>query len=165
MNRKFLWFFVFMFILLGTFAAASADQDGRNCWCNIDEYGCRITGDDGGVIYIMFWSEEARQYIMGAGSAPYDLVVEKPSQSGILALKCGIPSPVIIPTAGPDEKPQEPAYDCSGFKYEVCFRDCDAEFNECQAYAGTCEDINQCNHECLRVSDACYKRCQYCNNQ
>lgn len=152
MNRKFLWFFVFMFILLGTFAAASADQDGRNCWCNIDDYGCRITDEDGGVIYIMFWSEEARQYIMGAGSAPYDLVVEKPAQSGILALKCGSPASVIIKTAGPDEKPQEPANECDGLKdcYEVCAN----SFSEC-LYQYQFEEYQQCDD----ANDTCYHKC------
>lgn len=110
MNRKFLWFFVFMFIILGSFAAASADQDGRNCWCNIDDYGCRITDEDGGAIYIMFWSEEARQYIMGAGSPPYKFVVRHPGDIGRLTIECGISKPdaaVIPPFTLPvnDDKP------------------------------------------------------------
>ena len=119
MDRKYLRIIVFVFTLLGTFAAASAEQDGRNCWCDIDEYGCRITGEDGGETYLMFWSEEARQYIMGPGGTPYNLVVKKPEEADFLTLKCGSPEPVVIPiaapSAGPDEKPQEPAYDCSGF--------------------------------------------------
>ena len=81
-----------------------ADQDGKNCWCNVDQYGCWNTGDDGGKSYLMFWSEEARQYIMGTGSAPYKLVVEKPGSSGILSMKCGVPAPAVIPTPAPAAK-------------------------------------------------------------
>ncbi len=138
--------------LLLSFCSVFADQDGRNCWCNIDEYGCRITGEDSGEIYIMFWSEEARQYFMGTGSAPYDLVVEKPSQSGILALKCGIPSPVIIKTAGPDEKTQEPANECDGFK--DCCVVCANSLSEC-IYHYQLEGDQQCND----AYETCYFKC------
>ncbi len=49
-------------------SAAYYDQDGNHCWCNKDSYGCRITAENGKHEYIMFWSEAARDYIMGKGS-------------------------------------------------------------------------------------------------
>ena len=46
-------FCVLLLTLLLSFCTVFADQDGRNCWCNIDEYGCWITGEDSGKTYIM----------------------------------------------------------------------------------------------------------------
>ncbi len=34
------FFVVMLLTLLFSFCTVLADQDGRNCWCNIDEYGC-----------------------------------------------------------------------------------------------------------------------------
>ncbi len=44
------------------------DQMGNKHWCNSDSYGCWVTGENGEKVYIMFWSEAARDYIMGKGS-------------------------------------------------------------------------------------------------
>ena len=156
-------FCVLLLTLLLSFCTVFADQDGRNCWCNIDEYGCWITGEDSGKTYIMFWSEEARLYIMGSGSAPYKLVVKKPGETDFLTLKCGSPEPVVIPTAAPsaepDEKPQEPAYDCDGFDVWACY--------------DKCERINNCEEAdepmCWDIYFTCQSKCQdkdrNCTNQ
>lgn len=64
-----------MLILLLT-VPVSADQDGNAKWCNIDQYGCYETEADGSTYYIMFWSESARQAIMGNLTAPYTNVVD-----------------------------------------------------------------------------------------
>ncbi len=44
------------------------DQLGNKHWCNSDSYGCWVTGENGEHEYIMFWSESARDAIMGPGS-------------------------------------------------------------------------------------------------
>ena len=44
------------------------DQMGNKHWCNSDSYGCWVTGENGEHEYIMFWSESARDAIMGPGS-------------------------------------------------------------------------------------------------
>ncbi len=38
MSKK-LIFAALLLTLLFSFGTVFADQDGRNCWCNIDEYG------------------------------------------------------------------------------------------------------------------------------
>ena len=63
-------------------ASVSADQNGNDRWCNSDEYGCWVTGEDGGKCYIMFWSEESRAYFMGGKSAPGSLVTVRPNTPG-----------------------------------------------------------------------------------
>lgn len=74
MKKAFLFLsFVLIFLLS---AAAYADQEGNAKWCNMDEYGCYETGEDGSTYYIMFWSEAARQRIMGNLTAPYTNVVD-----------------------------------------------------------------------------------------
>lgn len=45
-------------------------------YCTIDDYGCWVPGDDGGKMYIMFWSEASRQFFMGDTTAPYQNVVD-----------------------------------------------------------------------------------------
>ena len=69
-------------VLMLSFTAVFADQDGHDCWCNSDEYGCWVTDEDGGKCYIMFWSEEARAYFMGDISKPGTLVTDKPNTPG-----------------------------------------------------------------------------------
>ena len=69
-------------VLMLSFTAVFADQDGHDCWCNSDEYGCWVTDEDGGKCYIMFWSEEARAFFMGDKSKPGTLVTEKPDPAG-----------------------------------------------------------------------------------
>ena len=73
-------------------AAVSADQDGNNRYCITDEYGCWVTNEEtGGQDYIMFWSEEIRQYFMGDKTAPYQNVVDRCTdcENGILPLGSG----------------------------------------------------------------------------
>ena len=62
--------FVLLIAALSVMAVSAAyyDQNGNSYWCNKDSYGCWVTGDKGEQIYIMFWSESARDYIMGSGS-------------------------------------------------------------------------------------------------
>ncbi len=60
-----------------------ADQEGNENWCNIDSYGCWVTGEDGGKDYLMFWSESARQYFMGDSTPPYTNVVDYSTFIGI----------------------------------------------------------------------------------
>lgn len=69
-------------VLMLSFTAVFADQDGHDCWCNSDEYGCWVTDEDGGKCYIMFWSEEARAFFMGDKTRPGTLVTEKPDLAG-----------------------------------------------------------------------------------
>lgn len=60
-------------VVLGILAGAVLTAQAGN-FCNVDSYGCWLMEDDQ-PIYIMFWSEAARDYIMGPGSnatvAPY----------------------------------------------------------------------------------------------
>ena len=44
------------------------DQSGSKYWCYVDNYGCWITGENGGKEYIMFWSEASADFIMGPNS-------------------------------------------------------------------------------------------------
>lgn len=64
-------------------SAALADQEGNSYWCNSDQYGCWVTGEDGGQSYIMFWSEFARDFFMGPGSKA---CVAKPYPAGKMPL-------------------------------------------------------------------------------
>ena len=69
MNKKSLFVVLFAMLCLAIFTVSvSADQDGHTNWCNMDQYGCWVTGDGGEQVYIMFWSEEARTYFMGPNS-------------------------------------------------------------------------------------------------
>ncbi len=68
MNKK-LMFVLFAVLMMAVMTVSvSADRDGYNNWCNMDQYGCWVTGDEGQQNYIMFWSEEARTYFMGPNS-------------------------------------------------------------------------------------------------
>ncbi len=64
----FLWLLSAVLLLS---SAAYADQDGNAKWCSMDQYGCYETNTDGSTYYIMFWSDAARQRIMGNLTAPY----------------------------------------------------------------------------------------------
>ena len=102
MTKKLLFVVLFAMLFLAALTVSvSADQDGGSCWCNNDQYGCWITGEKGGRDYIMFWSESARDYIMGKGSkAP---IVDR-YFAGKLPLECGISrSSVVVasPAASP----------------------------------------------------------------
>ena len=80
-------FAVMMLAVLTT--VVSADQDAYERYCNIDQYGCWNTGDNGAKDYIMFWSESSRAYFMGPDSnAP---VSPQPAPSGRLPMGSGKP--------------------------------------------------------------------------
>ena len=72
-----------LFILLILSAPIFADQEGNENWCNIDSYGCWVTGEDAGKEYLMFWSESARQYFMGDTTPPYTNVVDYSAYIGV----------------------------------------------------------------------------------
>ena len=78
MAKKIVMLLTFAVLIL-SFTAVFADQNGNARWCNSDEYGCWVTGEDGGKCYIMFWSEDARAYFMGGKSRPGALVTNKPT--------------------------------------------------------------------------------------
>ena len=69
MSKKSLFVVLFVILCMAVMTASvSADQIGNKRWCNSDQYGCWITGDDVEQVYIMFWSESARDLFMGPGS-------------------------------------------------------------------------------------------------
>ncbi len=70
MKKSLILFFVLLIAALSVLSVSAAyyDQNGNAYWCNTDSYGCWITAEDGAHEYIMFWSEAARDYIMGSGS-------------------------------------------------------------------------------------------------
>jgi len=142
---KKLLFPAILMTLLFSFCTALADQNGSQCYCNIDEYGCRITAEDGGKIYIMFWTEDARRYIMGPQSAPYENVTIYPGFSGIFPIDCG--RPVIVtetPAPAPDSCRQE---------YESCLNLCDR--SDCIDGQQNCIDKDTCYLNCKRDYDLC----------
>ena len=133
MINKTLWIVLLTAVILsGTFAAVFADQNGHACWCNSDNYGCWVTAEDGGKSYIMFWSEEARQYVMGPLSAPYKLVVSHPGFSAQLSLECGIAATATDPQKSDQDK-------CS--EYKKCKEKC-GSVDSCQNSSANC--INAC---------------------
>ena len=74
MKRSLILFFVLIIAALSVLSVSAAprdryyDQMGNKHWCNSDSYGCWITGENGEHEYIMFWSEAARDSIMGPDS-------------------------------------------------------------------------------------------------
>ena len=78
MNKRTLFVVLFAMLCLALSAmTVLADQDGGDRWCNMDQYGCWVTGDEGEQIYISFWTEEARKYFMGDITAPYTNVIDR----------------------------------------------------------------------------------------
>ena len=77
--KKKLFVVLFAILCLAVMAvSAFADQEGNERWCNIDSHGCWVTNEEtGGQDYIMFWSEESRQYFMGEKTEPYKNVVDR----------------------------------------------------------------------------------------
>ena len=126
-----------MLFLAALTVSVSADQDGTSCWCNNDQYGCWITGETGGRDYIMFWSESARDYIMGKGSkAP---IVEKYSKSK-LPLECGIVRSQVVISA-PAESTSGDSDDCNCAEFcEAATADRPEEYGMCMQ---NCESICQ----------------------
>ena len=85
MAKKSIMFVLLAFVLLISASAVLADQDGTACWCNVDEYGCWVTNEDGVTKdYIMFWTEDARTLFLGADSTA---TVAPLPEGGKLALK------------------------------------------------------------------------------
>ena len=98
MHRKYTILVLFVLLSAALLSmSVYADQDGNARWCNSDEYGCWVTGEDGGKSYIMFWSEEARAFFMGGHSNPGDLVVPQPETGGFLRLDKPTSSETIQP--------------------------------------------------------------------
>ena len=128
MAKKMLLAVLFAVMLLAALTVSvSADQDGNSCWCNNDQYGCWITGEKGGRDYIMFWSESARDFIMGKGSkAP---IVDR-YFAGKLPLECGISrSSVVVasPAVCTPEKACKNVGDCPSGRYLINADDCKCE--------------------------------------
>ena len=113
MCKKLVLLTTLLVTLLLSCAAVSAEQDGNTCWCYTDQYGCWIFNEDSSTMYLMFWSEYARQYIMGSHSQPYEMVVPFPGFYGAYNIPCGSAEPAAIttaasvakPTAAPDAEP------------------------------------------------------------
>ncbi len=74
MKKSWILFFVLICAALSVLSVSAAprdryyDQLGNKHWCNSDSYGCWVTGENGEHEYIMFWSESARESIMGPDS-------------------------------------------------------------------------------------------------
>ena len=74
MKKSLILFFVLIIAALSVMSVSAAPRDryyeqmGSKHWCNSDSYGCWVTGENGEHEYIMFWSESARDAIMGPGS-------------------------------------------------------------------------------------------------
>ncbi len=155
-------FAAMLLTLLLSFCTVLADQDGRNCWCNIDEYGCWITDEDGGKNYIMFWSEEARVYIMGTGSAPYKYVVAKPESAGILPMECGRATSVLNPSnrqesdSDPEEPPAQSCKDVFNNCHETCKQNRGDCFDHCSDNGDSCEsEYTNCKNKCETDYNEC----------
>ena len=128
------------------------DQLGNKHWCNVDSYGCWVTGENGEHEYIMFWSEAARDSIMGPdskaplgtnpGTSELGLLPPKPATAAPTAVPTAAPTavptavPIVVPTAVPTAT-SAPAYDCASLD-EVACNATDGyciwryDYNECQ---------------------------------
>lgn len=99
MNKNKLFVVLFALLCLAALSlSASANQVGNDRSCNIDQYGCWIDAEDGGHNYIMFWTEEAREFFMGPKTEPFTNVVQKYTEAkdGKLPLEDATPNRVII---------------------------------------------------------------------
>ena len=119
MSKKLL-FVGMILVLMVSFSVVLADQDGNARWCNSDQYGCWVTGEDGGQCYIMFWSESARELFMGPGS-------KAPLGDPFPAGKMTLPKP---PVAGGT------LYCPKGFSKCLTQAQLDAELAECSKQTG-----------------------------
>ncbi len=102
MKKSLVVLFVLLIAALSVMAVSAAyyDQNGNSYWCNKDSYGCWVTGDKGEQIYIMFWSESARDYIMGSGSdAP---VFAAPAAGATMEMSAPASASAAESTACPD---------------------------------------------------------------
>ncbi len=174
MLKKLVLLTALLVTLLLSCPAVFAEQDGNSCWCNTDQYGCWITNDDGSTMYLMFWSEYARQYIMGSHSRPNEMVVPFPGYYGAYRIPCGSPAPVIITAApaaapaapknaapaSPSEPPDETDNkntensDDSGKQsdpiFEACISDRSNCFTECSKGVDNAYGLNKCSEECFQ---------------
>ena len=101
MRKSLILFFVLIIAALSVMAVSAAprdryyDQMGNKYWCNSDSYGCWVTGENGEHEYIMFWSESARDAIMGPDSkAPLG------TNPGTSELPLLPPKPVVAASGG-----------------------------------------------------------------
>ncbi len=101
MKKSFVLIFVLICAALSVLSVSAAprdryyDQLGNKHWCNSDSYGCWVTGENGEHEYIMFWSESARDAIMGPDSnAPIG------TNPGTSELTLAAPKPVISTSSG-----------------------------------------------------------------
>ena len=92
--------FLLCVLLFGIVSAASADQWGDELYGFSDQYGVYVHGLDGESIYIWFWSEWARQSIMGDLTAPGDHVMERPASASDGKFNLGF----VIPEAKAEPK-------------------------------------------------------------
>ena len=73
MKKSLLTILILLTAALSVMSASAAprgryyDQLGNKYWCNVDDDGCWVTGEEGERIYIMFWSEAAAAKFMGEG--------------------------------------------------------------------------------------------------
>lgn len=91
-----------MLMLTALAASVSADQNGNDRWCNIDNDGCWITGDNEEHWYIMFWTEPVRKFYMGDSTPPYTNVVDFPE--GLVGRMSMEPAPSTDHSSGPSSK-------------------------------------------------------------
>ena len=101
MKKLFLLTLVLIIAALSVMSVSAAphgryyDQSGSKYWCYVDNYGCWITGENGGKEYIMFWSEASADFIMGPNSgAPIG------TNPGTPELLLEAPKPVVVTKAG-----------------------------------------------------------------
>ena len=109
MKKSLILFFVLIIAALSVLSVSAAprdryyDQMGNKYWCNSDSYGCWVTGENGEHEYIMFWSESARDAIMGPGSKAPLGTNPGTSELGLIA-----PKPAKSTSDGGDSKPTSP---------------------------------------------------------
>ncbi len=118
MKKSLVLIFVLICAALSVLSVSAAprdryyDQLGNKHWCNSDSYGCWVTGENGEHEYIMFWSESARDAIMGPGSnAPIG------TNPGTAELTLTAPKSVSAASGGGETNP------CT-LTEEYCQKDC-----------------------------------------
>ena len=95
------------------------DQNGNKYWCNVDEDGCWVTGEEGERIYIMFWSEAAAAKFMGEEvKAPIGI---RPADTE-LTLAAPLPAGRTAPVCQPDLAcPGKSEERCSCIASRTCY--------------------------------------------
>ena len=111
MKKSLILLFVLVIAALSVLSVSAAphnryyDQLGNKHWCNVDSYGCWVTGENGEHEYIMFWSEAARDSIMGPDSKAPLGTNPGTSELGLLPPKPAAAAPTAVPTAAPTAVP------------------------------------------------------------